>query len=183
MKHGQVCSFQLLGSKTPDLFFSELEVKSLQSRRLPWEIACDLALLDVMTQAVRLLCTHVGWAGRDSKLQAAVRCLLMGRAAAVSEMSGPCTITGNQVLENWTCALYFSLFSWSHLLCMLRCGHLRHLICLFSHNGACWPSPTLIGVPQLVLRSHLLSSCPTSFFCSTLNGRGSKQDKEELSGC
>lgn len=145
------------------------------------ENACGLALLDVMTQAGMLLCMCCS--GRDSKLQAAVRCLLMGRAAAVSEMSGSCAISEDQLLENWTCALYFSLFSWSHLMCMLRCGHLRHLICLFSHNGACWPSPTLIGVLQLVLRSHLLSSCLTPFFCSPLNGRGSKQDQEELSGC
>lgn len=103
--------------------------------------------------------------------------------AAVSEMSGPRAISGDHLLENWTCAFCISLFCWSHLMCMLRCDHLRHLICLFSHHGACWPSPTLIGVLQLVMSSHLLSSCLTSFFHSTLNGRGTKQDKEELSGC
>lgn len=119
MKHGQVWSSQLLGNKAPDLFFlKKHEVKSLQSWRVPWEIASDLTLLGVMTQPRMLLCTYTCWPGRDSQLQAAVRCLLMGRAAAVSEMSVSCAISGDQLLENWTCAVYFSLFSWSHLVYM-----------------------------------------------------------------
>lgn len=143
MIHGQVCSPQLLGSKAPDLFFlRKYKVKSLQSWRVPWGIARDLALLGVMTQAAMLMSTHMCWSGRDSKLQAAVRCLLMGRAAAGSEMSVPCATSRHQLLENWTRTLYSSLF----------------FLKSFDVHVKMWPpeAPDLPLLPRMVLAGPAL---------------------------
>lgn len=90
MKHRQVCSTQFLGSKASDQFSwrgakwnPPKAEECLEQLPVTWHSCVCWHRLG------HCCCARMCWRGKDTRLQAAARCLPMGRTAAVSELSVP----------------------------------------------------------------------------------------------